>query len=82
MTKSISQSRVAGLVIGGRSESTPVERRCKSAINPYGERLLATFYESKFLRNVISIVKNARKCTISVKAKSAKNENQVALLTK
>jgi hypothetical protein len=33
-------------------------------------------------KNVISMLKIARKCTIFVKVKSAKNENQVALLPK
>ena len=33
-------------------------------------------------KNVISMLKIAQKCTIFVKAKSAKNENQVALLPK
>ena len=47
----------------------------KSALKPFAIRVFETFEKGLILRkNVISIVKNARKCTISVKAKSAKTQ--------
>ena len=49
----------------------------KSALKPFAIRVFQTFEKGLILsKNVISIVKNARKCTISVKAKSAKNRFQ------
>lgn len=49
----------------------------KSALKPFAIRVFKTFEKGLTLsKNVISIVKNARKCTISVKAKSAKNRFQ------
>ena len=47
----------------------------KSALKPFAIRVFETFEKGLILsKNVISIVKNARKCTISVKAKSAKKQ--------
>ncbi len=47
----------------------------KSALNPCAIRAFETFEKGLILsKNVISIVKNARKCAISVKAKSAKTQ--------
>ena len=47
----------------------------KSALKPFAIRVFETFENGLILsKNVISIVKNARKCTISIKAKSAKTQ--------
>ena len=55
----------------------------KSAKKPCAIRVYPMLVRGLILsKNVISMLKIVRKCTIFVKVKSANNENQVALLSK
>ena len=47
MTKSASQSRVSGLVIGGRSDVTTLEPHLKSAIKPYSIRHVGLVWKGR-----------------------------------
>ena len=47
MTKSSSQSRVSGLVIGGRSDVTTLEPHLKSAIKPYSIRHVGLVWKGR-----------------------------------